>query len=97
MFIIWDKMFGTFEPERDDEPCRYGIVKNLGSFNVFWTAFHEWIGIAKDVWHAPTWAARWNYMVKPPGWSHDGSRDTSETIKARWAERQARLSAEPAE
>lgn len=97
MFIIWDRMFGTFEPERDDEPCRYGIVKNLGSFNVLWTAFHEWIGIAKDVWYAPTWAARWNYMVKPPGWSHDGSRDTSETIKARWAERQARLAAEPAE
>lgn len=97
MFIIWDRMFGTFEPERDDEPCRYGIVKNLGSFNVLWTAFHEWIGIAKDVWHAPTWAARWNYIAKPPGWSHDGSRDTSETIRARWAERQARLAAEPAE
>lgn len=97
MFIIWDRMFGTFEPERDDEPCRYGIVKNLGSFNVLWTAFHEWIGIAKDVWHAPTWAARWNYIAKPPGWSHDGSRDTSETIRARWAERQAQLAAEPAE
>ena len=97
MFIIWDRMFGTFEPERDDEPCRYGIVKNLGSFNVLWTAFHEWIGIAKDVWHAPTWAARWNYIARPPGWSHDGSRDTSETIRARWAERQARLAAEPAE
>lgn len=97
MFIIWDRMFGTFEPERDDEPCRYGIVKNLGSFNVLWTAFHEWIGIAKDVWHAPTWAARWNYIAKPPGWSHDGSRDTSETIRARWEERRARLAAEPAE
>ena len=97
MFIIWDRMFGTFEPERDDEPCRYGIVKNLGSFNVLWTAFHEWVGIAKDVWHAPTWTARWNYVAKPPGWSHDGSRDTSETIRARWAERQARRAAEPAE
>ncbi len=27
------------------------------------------------------------YMVKPPGWSHDGSRETSETIRAKWAAR----------
>ncbi|MDO9488768.1 MAG: sterol desaturase family protein, partial [Sphingomonadaceae bacterium] len=31
VFIIWDKMFGSFVPERDDEPVRYGIVKQLGS------------------------------------------------------------------
>ena len=88
VFIIWDKMFGSFVPERDDEKINYGIVKNLGSFNIIWAAFHEWVGIAKDVWKAPTLAAKWNYMAKPPGWSHDNSRDTSETIKARWQERQ---------
>lgn len=88
VFIIWDRMFGTFVPERDDEKIHYGIVKNLGSFNIIWAAFHEWVGIAKDVWHAPTLGAKWNYMVKPPGWSHDNSRDTSETIKARWRELQ---------
>lgn len=84
VFIVWDKWLGTFEPERDDDRPRYGIVKNLGSFNILWAATHEWIGIAKDVWHAPDWRARLNYMIRPPGWSHDGSRDTSETIKARW-------------
>ena len=56
----------------------------LGSFNILWAATHEWVGIAKDVWRAPNWSARLNYMIRPPGWSHDGSRDTSETIKARW-------------
>jgi hypothetical protein len=59
VFIVWDRMFGTFEPERDDDRPRYGIVKNLGSFNLLWAAFHEWIGIAKDVWAAPNWKARW--------------------------------------
>lgn len=83
-FIVWDRMFGTFEPERDDDKPRYGIVHNLGSFNILWAATHEWVGIARDVWRAPTWAARLNYIIRPPGWSHDGSRDTSETIKARW-------------
>lgn len=88
VFIVWDKWLGTFEPERTDDPPRYGIVKNLGSFNLLWAAFHEWIGIAKDVWAAPTLRAKIGYMVMPPGWSHDGSRDTSEIIKARWARRQ---------
>jgi sterol desaturase/sphingolipid hydroxylase (fatty acid hydroxylase superfamily) len=88
VFIVWDKMFGTFTPELDEEKPRYGIVKNLGSFNVVWAAFHEWIGIAKDVWAAPTLRAKWNYMIKPPGWSHDGSRETSETIKALWEQRE---------
>ncbi|MEZ5709346.1 MAG: sterol desaturase family protein [Blastomonas sp.] len=88
VFIIWDRMFGTFVPETDDEKIRYGIVKQLGSFNLIWAAFHEWVGIARDVWAAPGIANKWRYMVKPPGWSHDGSRESSETIKARWLARQ---------
>jgi len=88
VFIVWDRMLGTYEPERDDERPRYGIVKDLGSFNVLWAAFHEWIGIARDVWAAPDMKSRISYMIAPPGWSHDGSRDTSETIKARWEARQ---------
>jgi len=88
VFIIWDKMFGTFVPETDDEEIRYGIVKQLGSFNVLWAAFHEWIGIGKDMWSAPTWQDKLNYLIKPPGWSHDGSRDDTETIKQRWRDKE---------
>jgi sterol desaturase/sphingolipid hydroxylase (fatty acid hydroxylase superfamily) len=84
VFIIWDKMFGSFVAERDDEPVRYGIVKQLGSFNILWAAVHEWVGIAKDVWHAP-WRHKLSYIWREPGWSHDGSRATSATIKERWA------------
>ena len=84
VFIIWDKMFGSFVPERDDEPVRYGIVKQLGSFNIVWAAVHEWVGIAKDMWSAP-WRHKLSYMWREPGWSHDGSRQTSAMIKERWA------------
>ncbi|MBZ6378001.1 C-5 sterol desaturase [Pacificimonas flava] len=93
MLIIWDRLFGTFEPEPDpaEEPLRYGIVRNLGSFNPLWVAVHEWVGIAKDLWAAPTWRARWNYVAREPGWSHDGSRLTSEAIR-----RQAGLGDPPA-
>ncbi|RJF93274.1 sterol desaturase family protein [Sphingomonas cavernae] len=84
VFIVWDRMFGSFVREHDDDRPRYGIVKNLGSYNVLWAAFHEWAGIAKDVWKAPGIGNKLRYIIAPPGWSHDGSRDSSETIRARW-------------
>jgi sterol desaturase/sphingolipid hydroxylase (fatty acid hydroxylase superfamily) len=87
VFIIWDRMFGTFVPEERDVKIHYGLVHNLGSFNLIWVAFHEWVGIAKDVWRAP-WKHKFSYMWREPGWTHDGSRDTSATIKAKWAARQ---------
>jgi len=51
-------------------------------------AFHEWIGMFKDA-LAPglTLRLRINYLIQPPGWSHDGSRDTSETLKAAYVRR----------
>jgi sterol desaturase/sphingolipid hydroxylase (fatty acid hydroxylase superfamily) len=93
VFIVWDKLFGTFQPELDSERIHYGIVKQLGSFNLLWVAFHEWIGIARDVWSAP-WGSKLGYVWRPPGWTHDGSRDTSDAIRERWLERQE---AQPAE
>jgi sterol desaturase/sphingolipid hydroxylase (fatty acid hydroxylase superfamily) len=85
-FIIWDRMFGTFAGETDAEPIRYGIVKQLGSFNLLWSVFHEWVGIAQDMWAAP-WRFKLSYLLRPPGWCHDGSRETSDQIRARWKNR----------
>lgn len=89
VFVVWDRMFGTFVPERDDEPVRYGIVKQLGSFNLLWAAVHEWVGIVRDIWAAP-WRHKLGYLWKEPGWSHDGSRSTSAMIKARWEAKRVR-------
>ncbi len=86
VFIVWDRLFGTFEPERDDEAIRYGIVKQLGSFNLLWSVFHEWIGMLGDVWRAP-WRHKLSYLLREPGWSHDGSRETSDMLRQRWKDR----------
>lgn len=88
VFIVWDKLFGTFEAERDDETIRYGIVRQLGSFNLLWAVFHEWHAMAGDVWRAP-WRHKLAYLVREPGWSHDGSRETSDAIRMRWQQRTA--------
>ena len=63
VFIVWDKLFGTFEPEVRDEKIRYGIVKQLGSFNLLWSVFHEWVGIAQDMWRAP-WKHKLSYLLR---------------------------------
>jgi len=88
-FIVWDKLFGTFQPEVSSERIRYGIVKQLGSFNLLWAVSHEWIGMARDMWTAP-WRHKLGYLLREPGWSHDGSRETSDTIRSRWLLRQER-------
>lgn len=93
VFIVWDRMFGTFQPELSEIPPHYGIVKQLGSFNLLWVAFHEWIGIARDVWNAP-WGSKSGYLWRPPGWSHDASRDTSDAIRERWLASQGQVPAE---
>ena len=89
VFIIWDRMFGTFVAEDAAEKPRYGIVKNLATFNPLKVAFHEFVGIAKDLASARSPREVVGYLLAPPGWSPDGSRETSDTIKARWAEYEA--------
>jgi len=67
ILIIWDKLFGTFQPELDEEPCRYGIVKNLGDFNILRVAFHEWVGMFSDVARAKSLRDVLGYVAGPPG------------------------------
>ena len=84
VFIVWDRLFGTFEAEHGDDPVRYGIVSNLATFNPVWTAVHEWIGLWRDLRTAPDWRARWMFVAGPPGWSPDGRRETADIIRAGW-------------
>lgn len=82
VFIVWDRIFGSFVAEDDADRVEYGLVNNLGSHNLFIVAFHEWLAIARDIWHAPL-RHKLSYLLREPGWSHDGSRETSAMIKAR--------------
>jgi sterol desaturase/sphingolipid hydroxylase (fatty acid hydroxylase superfamily) len=95
VLIIWDRLFGTFVAEDDKEKPRYGIISQLGTFNPFRVAFHEWAGIVRDVSGAKSAREVWGYVFGPPGWSPDGSRKTSASIKRDSAAQQAQ--AVPAE
>ena len=47
--IIWDRLFGTFEPEDAAEPPIYGLTRNIDTYNPVRIAFHEWWDIARDL------------------------------------------------
>jgi sterol desaturase/sphingolipid hydroxylase (fatty acid hydroxylase superfamily) len=79
IFIIWDKLFGTFEPET--ERVRYGLTKDIDTFNPLLIGTHEIVSIARDVGRAPSWRARLGYLFAPPGWSHDGSSKTARQLQ----------------
>jgi sterol desaturase/sphingolipid hydroxylase (fatty acid hydroxylase superfamily) len=82
VFIIWDKIFGTFVPEMDSDKPEYGLVQNLATFNPVRVAFHEWLGIWRDTTQRRiSMRHRLLYALAPPGWSHDNSRDTTKVIK----------------
>ncbi|MCB9562281.1 MAG: sterol desaturase family protein [Kofleriaceae bacterium] len=80
IFIIWDRLLGTFEPER--ERVVYGLTKNLETFNPLRIGFHEFAAIGRDVRRAPGLLAKLRYVVGPPGWSHDGSTLTADQMRA---------------
>lgn len=83
--IIWDRMFGTFVEELEEDQPRYGIVKNIGTFNPIKVAFHEWVSLIKDACSPGlSFSDRLKYLYMPPGWSHDGSRKDSAALKAEY-------------
>lgn len=71
ILIIWDRLFGTFQPEL--QRPTYGLTKNLETFNPLHVAFHEWTAIGHDVRHAGNWRERLGYMFGPPGWQPKGA------------------------
>jgi len=83
IFIIWDRLFGTFEPER--APVRYGLTKNIDTFNPVRIAFHEWEAMLQDVRRAPSWGEALQIVLRPPGWSRDGSTLTADQMRAQHA------------
>ena len=65
IFIVWDRLFGSFEPE--NERVRYGLTKNIHTFNPFRIAFHEWAAMFREAWTAKSWRGGGVAIALPPG------------------------------
>ena len=55
IFIVWDRLLGTFEPER--APVSYGLTKNIETFSLWQIAFHEYASLGHDLRAARTGAS----------------------------------------
>jgi sterol desaturase/sphingolipid hydroxylase (fatty acid hydroxylase superfamily) len=83
--IIWDKLFGTFQPELPAtayQRMKYGLTTPIGKETPVTIIFHEWKNLWKDLTRPGiTLKHRLGYLFGPPGWSHDGSRLTSDQLR----------------
>ena len=69
ILIFWDKLFGTFQEELDEEPVRFGLTKQLPKRDAFNIIFHEWKDILHDLRTSPLpWPQRLGYVFHGPGW-----------------------------
>jgi alkylglycerol monooxygenase len=68
ILILWDRLFGTFADERDDEPCVYGTRSPLRSWDPLWANLQVYAALARDSRRAGAWADKLRVWFKPPGW-----------------------------
>jgi sterol desaturase/sphingolipid hydroxylase (fatty acid hydroxylase superfamily) len=85
VLIVWDRLFGTFSEETPEEPPVYGLTRNVRSFNPMVVLLHEYAALWRDVRRAPGWRQKFAYLLKAPGWSHDGEDRRSRSLRRREA------------
>ena len=66
MLVVWDRMFGSFQEE--GEKCVYGTRAPLNSWDPLWSNAEVYWALARDSWHARSWADKVRVWFKPPGW-----------------------------
>ncbi len=70
-FIIWDRLFGSFQEELDNEPVAFGLRKPLNSWNPVWANVHVYWRLVKDIAKAPGFVNKIKQALMPPGWQPD--------------------------
>ncbi|WP_197377492.1 sterol desaturase family protein [Mycolicibacterium baixiangningiae] len=82
ILIIWDRLFGTFQPELFRP--HYGLTTPVGTYNIWRLQTHEYAAIARDVRRATRWRDRLGYAFGPPGWkpAEDGHVKDTAAVRA---------------
>jgi sterol desaturase/sphingolipid hydroxylase (fatty acid hydroxylase superfamily) len=86
--IIWDRIFGTYTEERDDEPVVYGTLTPLNSWNPVWGNFKNYTTLWRDMRDAKSWREKLYIVFAPPGLINtntNSSVQTPEPITQRFA------------
>ncbi len=82
ILIIWDRIFGTFAKQNPKEAVIFGIIGDINTYNPLRIVSHGFVSIWQDLKTANSWGERFCYVFAPPGWSPDGSTQTSAEMQA---------------
>ena len=77
VFIIWDRLFGTFKEEEDKVTCIYGIRGPLKTFNPVWANFHIYVKMLKEIFHTKNLKDKFYVLVAPTRWIPNDSEHLS--------------------
>ena len=82
MFIVWDRLFGSYEPEADDEPVVFGVRKPLASWNPFWANLQVYDYLFFDARKARRWRDKIGVWFRRTGWRPADVEDRYPTTRA---------------
>lgn len=85
---IWDRVFGTYQEEKDTIQIEYGITRKMNSGNFIDVYFGEIIELVKDLVKAPGIKNKLFYIIMPPGWSHTGEHKTAKVVRENYLKQQ---------
>ncbi|WP_448212840.1 sterol desaturase family protein [Colwellia sp. MEBiC06753] len=68
VFIVWDKLFGSFQTEKPDVDIVYGVSHQLNSWNPIWANIQVYWYLLLDALHTKRWQDKVKLWFKPPGW-----------------------------
>ncbi len=85
VLVVFDRLFGTYVHEREDLPCRYGLVHAQTSHNILRVEFDPWIALARDLLRARSAREVLGAVFAPPGWRAQGDGETTEDLRRRAA------------
>jgi len=80
VFILWDRLFGSFQDELDSEPVVFGLRKPLNSWNPVWANIHVYWRLLLDVIKTPGLINKLKIGFMPPGWQPDGLETSCKSV-----------------
>jgi len=83
ILVLWDRLFGSFTPET--EPCVYGTVKPLASWNPLWAVGQFYVEMWRRMQATPRLADKLRVVFKSPGWMPPGAALAEAPAEARLA------------
>ena len=68
IWVVWDRLFASFEEEDPQTPCVYGTRKALNSWDPLWANLQMYTSMFHDCWYAKRWRDKLMVFLRHPGW-----------------------------